>query len=54
MAVKDDGLYVTITTTPEGNALLEANPKLGVSARIARGLRQVRRQLLPGPRCNTF
>ena len=34
MAVKDDGLYVTITTTPEGNALLEANPKLGVSARI--------------------
>jgi hypothetical protein len=34
MDVADDGLYVTVRTTDAGNALLTANPRLGVSARI--------------------
>jgi hypothetical protein len=34
MTVADDGLWVTISTTEAGNALLELNPRLGVSARI--------------------
>jgi hypothetical protein len=34
MDVQSDGLYVTVKTTPAGNAVLESNPRLGVSARI--------------------
>ena len=34
MVVRDDGLHIVVKTTPAGNALLEANPHLGVSARI--------------------
>ena len=34
MELGDDGLYVTAELTPEGEAVLAANPKLGVSARI--------------------
>jgi hypothetical protein len=32
--VENDGLWVTMKPTPEGNKLLLTNPKLGVSARI--------------------
>jgi hypothetical protein len=34
MELGDDGLYVTVRTTEAGGKVLEANPKLGVSARI--------------------
>ena len=34
MHLEDDGLYVVAEVTPEGEAVLTANPKLGVSARI--------------------
>jgi hypothetical protein len=34
MELGDDGLYVTAELTPEGEKVLEANPRLGVSARI--------------------
>jgi hypothetical protein len=34
MELGDDGLYVTAALTPEGEQVLAANPKLGVSARI--------------------
>jgi hypothetical protein len=34
MDVGSDGLYVTVKTTEAGNAVLSANPKLGISARI--------------------
>lgn len=34
MQLGDDGLYITAELTPEGEAVLTANPKLGVSARI--------------------
>lgn len=34
MELGDDGLYVTAELTPEGEKVLAANPKLGVSARI--------------------
>ncbi len=34
MELGDDGLYVTAELTPEGEQVLAANPKLGVSARI--------------------
>jgi hypothetical protein len=37
MDLGDDGLYVTAQLTPEGEAVLTANPKLGVSARIVEG-----------------
>jgi len=37
MDVGDDGLYVTAQLTPEGEQVLAANPKLGVSARIVEG-----------------
>lgn len=34
MELGDDGLYVTAELTPEGEQVLAANPRLGVSARI--------------------
>jgi hypothetical protein len=34
MELGDDGLYITAQVTPDGEKVLEANPKLGVSARI--------------------
>lgn len=34
MELGDDGLWITAQVTPEGEAVLAANPKLGVSARI--------------------
>ena len=34
MELRGDGLYVTAALTPEGEQVLTANPKLGVSARI--------------------
>lgn len=34
VSVEDDGLWVTVRTTPEGSQVLSSNPKLGVSARI--------------------
>jgi hypothetical protein len=34
MDADDTGLYITVQTTPAGSALLEMNPKLGISARI--------------------
>ena len=34
MELGDDGLYITAELTPEGEQVLTANPKLGVSARI--------------------
>jgi hypothetical protein len=34
MEVRADGLYVTAQVTPEGEQVLTANPRLGVSARI--------------------
>lgn len=34
----DDGLYATITATDEGAKAIEANPRLGVSARIVEGV----------------
>lgn len=34
MELGDDGLYITAELTPEGEKVLAANPKLGVSARI--------------------
>jgi hypothetical protein len=34
MELGDDGLYVTAVVTPDGEKVLQANPKLGVSARI--------------------
>ena len=34
MTVEPDGLYVTVSATPEGAKVLQDNPKLGVSARI--------------------
>lgn len=34
MELGDDGLYVTAELTPDGEKVLAANPKLGVSARI--------------------
>jgi hypothetical protein len=34
MELRDDGLYVTAALTPEGEQVLTANPRLGVSARI--------------------
>lgn len=34
MELGDDGLYITASLTPEGEQVLAANPKLGVSARI--------------------
>jgi hypothetical protein len=34
MSLEDDGLYVTVSATPEGAKVLEANNKLGISARI--------------------
>jgi hypothetical protein len=34
MELRGDGLYVTAAVTPEGEQVLAANPKLGVSARI--------------------
>jgi len=37
MELRDDGLYVTAQVTPEGEQVLTANPKLGVSARIVEG-----------------
>jgi hypothetical protein len=37
MELGDDGLYVTAELTPEGEKVLEANPGLGVSARIVEG-----------------
>jgi hypothetical protein len=37
MELGDDGLYITARLTPEGEAVLSANPKLGVSARIVEG-----------------
>lgn len=37
MELGEDGLYVTAQLTPEGEKVLERNPKLGVSARIVEG-----------------
>lgn len=37
MELGDDGLYITAELTPEGEKVLAANPKLGVSARIVEG-----------------
>jgi hypothetical protein len=37
MELRDDGLYVTAQLTPEGEQVLTANPRLGVSARIVEG-----------------
>lgn len=37
MELGDDGLYVTAQLTPDGEKVLEANPGLGVSARIVEG-----------------
>ncbi len=34
MDVQDDGLWITAKVTPQGDAVLSANPRLGVSARI--------------------
>jgi hypothetical protein len=34
MHVQPDGLYVDVRTTEAGNALLQTNPRLGISARI--------------------
>lgn len=37
MSLEQDGLYVTVSATPEGAKVLQDNPKLGVSARIING-----------------
>ena len=37
MELGEDGLYVTAQLTPDGEKVLEANPRLGVSARIVEG-----------------
>lgn len=37
MELGDDGLYVTAQLTPDGEKVLQANPGLGVSARIVEG-----------------
>lgn len=34
MSLENDGLYVTVSATPEGAKVLEENPRLGISARI--------------------
>lgn len=34
MESKDDGLYVVLSASPEGDQILRTNPRLGVSARI--------------------
>ena len=37
MDLEDDGLYVTAELTEDGERVLTANPRLGVSARIVEG-----------------
>jgi hypothetical protein len=37
MLLRDDGLWVVAEVTPEGEQVLTANPRLGVSARIVEG-----------------
>ena len=38
LVVADDGLDAVVELTPEGEALIQKNPRLGVSARIVQGL----------------
>lgn len=38
LVVAEDGLDAVVELTPEGEALIEKNPRLGVSARIVQGL----------------
>ena len=48
MELGDDGLYVTAQLTPQGEAVLAANPKLGVSARIVEGYQRSDGQFFGG------